>query len=132
MENPLKRSYQSSGLDDKDFEKIDPALVLPSPKRVKYGLDNITQLNSPYSVLTTPQNTTLRKKYPLPSTRRIAPDLNPAQISTTAVSKHAEVVRVSTSRLSKKRSGRLFVHRKATWINPPHFSNVCAQGVSKQ
>lgn len=129
---PLKRPYQSSGLDDKDFENIDPALVLPSSKRVKYGFDHITQLHSPYSVLTATQNTTtLRKKYPLPSTRRIAQVHNPAPISTTPVSKHAEVVRVSTSRLPRKRSGHLSVHQKTTWINPPYFSNVSAQGVSQ-
>ncbi|MCJ1428183.1 hypothetical protein MMC29_006091 [Sticta canariensis] len=132
MGNSLKRSYQSSGLDDKDFESIDPAVVLPSSKRVKYGLDNITQLNSPYSVLAATHSiTTLCKKYPLSANRRIAQVLNPTQISTTPVSKRAEVVRVSTGRLPKERSSHLFIRRKATGINPPRFSNVSTQGVSQ-
>lgn len=132
MEN-LKRSYQSSGLDDGNFKKVDPALVLPPSKRAKYEFDDVTQLKSPYSVLTATRDTaTLRTKYPLLSTHRIAQVLNgPAQTSTTPVSIHAEVVQVSTAHLPKKRSGHLFIRRTATWINPLHFSNINARGASK-
>ena len=77
-ENPLKRSYQSSGLDDGDFENVDPALVLSPSKKVKYGLDDISRLKSPYSVFkTTKYTTTLRVKYPLHSIRRKATWINP-------------------------------------------------------
>lgn len=56
--------------------------------------------------------------------------INPAQISTTPVSIHAEVVRVSACRLPKKSSAHLSIRRKATWIKPPHFSKVSVQGAS--
>ncbi|MCJ1423687.1 hypothetical protein MMC29_001571 [Sticta canariensis] len=80
--NSLKRSYQLSGLDDGDFEDIDPALILPSSKKVKYEFDDISQLKSPYPVFKTTKNTTiLRAKHPLPSIRRKATWINPLPFS---------------------------------------------------